>query len=356
MALHDKEVTAMMRRSFKEKLLLLLSSILAVTVTPFAVIRFRYEQWPSALLDVSVVCVMLGLFLHVYFTRETRIPGIALSLIFTVAALGSIYLLGIGQIYWAYPALTSAFFLLKIRYATLLAAVSLFIIEIMLWRLTSITTIFTITLPLLTSILFAYAFAVTANYQRSRLRRLATADPLTGAGNRRALNKKLDTASALLRRSQVPSSILIMDIDFFKTINDSHGHVIGDDVLVELADLIHANTRPTETLYRYGGEEFVVVAEHTGLEGAAQLAEKLCGLIEHNAFVADVHFTMSVGAAEIQHSEGRQGWLNRADKALFRAKEEGRNRVILDTAVQVVLLPKPPRGKNGRERLEAVEL
>jgi len=324
-------------RSFKEKLLLLLCAILAVAVTPFAIMRFRHEQWPAALLDISIVCVMLGLFLHVYFTRETRGPGIVLSLIFTVAALGSMFLLGNDQIYWAYPALTAAFFLLKTRYAALLSAVSLLAIEAMLWNSTPPAVIFTISLTLLTSMLFAYAFAVTASNQRSRLRHLATVDPLTGTGNRRAQNEKLDTVNALFRRAQVPGSILILDIDYFKKINDTHGHIVGDDVLVEVADLIRANTRPTETLYRYGGEEFIVIAEHTDLEGAAQLAEKLRRLIEQKTFVSGIRLTMSFGVAELHRSEGRQGWLSRADGALLRAKKEGRNRVVLDVPTEIML-------------------
>ena len=337
--LPDKKIMAMMGRSFKEKLLLLLCAILAVAVTPFAILRFRHDQWPAALLDTSVVCVMLGLFLHVYFTRETRVPGIALSLIFTVAALGSIYLLGNGQIYWAYPALTAAFFLLETRYAALFSGASLLAIEAMLWRTTPAATIFTITLTLLTSMLFAYAFAVTASRQRSRLSQLAMIDPLTGTGNRRAQNEKLDAANALFRRAEVPANILILDIDHFKKINDRHGHITGDDVLLEMADLIRANTRPTETLYRYGGEEFIIIAEHTALSGAAQLAEKLRRLIEQNTFSADIRLTVSFGVAELHRSEGRQGWLSRADDALFQAKNEGRNRVVHDTTTEVMLFP-----------------
>ena len=335
----------MQERSFKEKLLLLLSAILSVSVTPFAIMRFTQEQWASALLDTSVVCVMLGLFLHVYYTHETRGPGIFISLIFIVAALGSIYLLGNGQIYWAYPALTASFFLLKTRYAAALSAASFVAIEIMLWNTTPPDVMFTISLTLLTSVLFAYSFAATASSQRSKQRHLATIDPLTGTGNRRAQNEKLDSVNALFRRAQVAGSILILDIDYFKNINDTHGHIVGDGVLVEIADLIRANTRPTETLYRYGGEEFIIIAEHTALEAAAQLAEKLRGLTEQNTFVSGIRLTVSFGVAELQRSEGRQGWLGRADRALFRAKSKGRNCVVVDVPAKIMPLPRVAAAK-----------
>ncbi|RLA55044.1 MAG: hypothetical protein DRQ65_00730 [Gammaproteobacteria bacterium] len=330
---------AMMGRSFKEILLLLLCAIPAGAVMPFAIMRFRHEQWPAALLDASFVCVLLGLFLHVYFTRETRVPGVVLSLIFMVATLGSIYLLGNGQIYWAFPALTVAFYLLETRYAALLSALSLLAIEAMLWSSTPAATMLTITLTLLTSMLCAYSFAATVNRQRTRLKHLATIDPLTGTGNRRAQNEKLDAVNALFRRAQIPGSILILDIDYFKKINDTYGHIVGDDVLIEMADLIRANTRPTETLYRYGGEEFIVIAEHTDLEGAAQLAEKLRLCIEQKTFVSGIRLTTSFGVAELHRGEGRQGWLGRADEALFRAKNNGRNRVVQGAPAKITLLP-----------------
>jgi diguanylate cyclase (GGDEF)-like protein len=317
----------MMGRSFKEVLLLLLTAILTLAVIPLAILRLQNAQWWAALLDSSIVLVMLGLFLHVYYSRETHTPGIVLAVIFVVATLASLYLLGSSQIYWVYPALTAAFFLLETRYAVLLSVASLLAIGAMLWDSLFTTEILTVFLTLATNILFAYSFALTAKRRQSQLQRLATVDPLTGAGNRRAQNDKLDNVNAAFRRAQVPCSVMILDIDHFKKINDTHGHVVGDEILVEVADLIRTNIRSTESLYRYGGEEFIVVAEHTSLQNAGQLAEKLRRLIEQKSFCRGIHLTTSFGVAELQGGEGRKGWLNRADGALFRAKGEGRNRV-----------------------------
>ena len=160
----------MQERSFKEKLLLLLSAILSASVTPFAIMRFTQEQWASALLDTSVVCVMLGLLLHVYFTHETRGPGIIISLTFIVAALGSIYLLGNGQIYWAYPALSGTFFLLESRQAALFNALTFVAIGTMLWSSLNAIEVFTVSLTLLATTLFACSFALTAREAEFALR------------------------------------------------------------------------------------------------------------------------------------------------------------------------------------------
>lgn len=330
----------MTERSFKEILLLLLSAILFVAIIPFAIFRFRAEQWQAALFDSSVICVMLGLFLHVYFNRETRGPGVVMALTFVAASLGSMHLLGSSQIYWIYPALSASFFLLETRQAAILSMLSIAATVALFWTEFTATTMLTVFLTLITSILFAYSFALTAKRQQSKLQRLATLDPLTGAGNRRAQNEKLDAANALFRRAQLPCSILILDIDHFKKVNDTYGHVVGDDILVGVADLIGAHTRPTENLYRYGGEEFIIVAENTELQGAAQLAEKLRELIDLHTFVSDIHITVSFGVAGLDRGEGRQGWLNRADAALFRAKGGGRNRIVLaEPSIRIRFVP-----------------
>lgn len=329
----------MMGRSFKELRLLLLSSTLTLAVIPLAILLLWDEQWAAAVLDICIAWVMLGLFLHVYFKRETRLAGTVMAVVFVVAAVGSLYVQGPSQIYWLYPAVASTFFLLTIRRAVELCIVAFLATEALLWGSMSATEFITISLTLLTSILFAYSFAITGKRQRSRLLHLATVDPLTGAGNRRAQNEKLDAVSALFRRSRMPGSVLILDVDHFKRINDTHGHIVGDEILIQLADLIRANTRPSENLYRYGGEEFIVIAEHTELEGAAHLAENLRSRIEQKNFVAGIHLTVSLGVAELQPGEGRQGWLGRADGALFRAKGEGRNRVVLAPETNTAFKP-----------------
>ena len=319
----------MTTRSFKEVQLLLITSVLAAAVTPFAIVRLQEQQWALGLLDFGIVSVMLGLFAHVYLSHETRVPSIVISVTFVVASIGSVSLQGVSQILWAYPALVATFFLLKTKYAVPVSSASFLIIIGLLWNSVSDTVLVTISLTLLTNILFSYSFALTAKRQRATLKRLATVDPLTGAGNRRAQNQKIDATNALYRRSHVPASILILDIDHFKNVNDTYGHITGDEILAGLAELIRENTRPTESLYRYGGEEFIVVAEYTELAGASALAEKLRVAIEEKSFASNIHLTVSFGVAELQPGEGRQWWLGRADQALFRAKSEGRNRVAL---------------------------
>jgi diguanylate cyclase (GGDEF)-like protein len=335
-------------RSFKEMLLLSISGVLILALTPLAIFSMLNEDWSASALEASVVVVMLGLFLYVYVSRETRRSGTIMAVTFVSAAVGLIRIMGPGEIHWLYPALTAIFFLLDARNAIMLAAGAFGATLALLWNPLSLVGLFSVSLTLTVNILFAYFFALNAKRQRERLEHLANVDPLTGAGNRRAQDRKLDAVSALFHRANIPCSILILDVDHFKKINDGHGHTIGDNILVEVAELISTNTRPSENLYRYGGEEFTIVAENTGMEGAHRLAEKLRELIDENAFSSGIHVTASFGVAEVQRGEGPRGWLGRADRALFKAKERGRNRVVLAA-------PAPPPPPKLKPRLVAVE-
>jgi len=187
----------------------------------------------------------------------------------------------------------------------------------------------TVCLTLVITILLANAFSLTSRRQQIALSVMANIDPLTGVGNRRALNQKIDSVTAIHRRSSSPASLLILDIDYFKKINDLHGHVMGDQILVEIADHIRRYTRATESVYRYGGEEFVVIAEQTGLEAAAVLGENLRYSIEQRVFSSGIKLTVSIGITELQNGQGRQGWLGDADALLFQAKGKGRNQVVV---------------------------
>lgn len=158
---------------------------------------------------------------------------------------------------------------------------------------------------------------------------LATKDPLTGVGNVRAMQGKLDKVVARFERNKIPDSLVMLDLDRFKDVNDAHGHAVGDQILVRVAEVLRMRIRFTDSLYRIGGEEFLVVLEGQNLEQAAHLAEQLRTLIEANQLAPDRPVTISLGVAEITASESRSEWLARADAALYRAKNNGRNTTVL---------------------------
>ncbi|MFN4289434.1 MAG: GGDEF domain-containing protein [Permianibacter sp.] len=160
--------------------------------------------------------------------------------------------------------------------------------------------------------------------------RAARQDALTGVGNRAALEQTLATELGLAQRHGGPFSLLLIDIDHFKAINDRFGHAAGDEALRTVAKRLTELTRSSDAVFRYGGEEFVILLRNTDVKSAAILAERLraaieCAPVRCNDHVINV--TISSGLTGYQRNASSEQLLELADRALYRAKDEGRNRV-----------------------------
>ena len=166
---------------------------------------------------------------------------------------------------------------------------------------------------------------------------MAITDQLTGLYNRRYMSRHLATLMKNATPGK-PISFLIMDIDYFKAVNDTHGHDVGDEVLREFANRIAANVRGIDLACRYGGEEFVVVMPDTDAGFAFSVAERLRQGLESTPIPISrspgkLKITVSIGIASTTGSqEAPDTVLHRADQALYRAKREGRNRVVAEAA------------------------
>lgn len=166
-----------------------------------------------------------------------------------------------------------------------------------------------------------------------RLEELAHTDPLTKTLNRRALGERLAAEMERVRRYSTTLSLLLIDLDHFKQVNDTHGHLAGDDVLIEIAALLHRVVRAVDVVARYGGEEFIIVLPETGAPGAEAFAERLRELIEAQSFcqtrATPIRLTTSIGVSAFPGFgvDSVEDLLASADQALYRAKSEGRNRV-----------------------------
>jgi len=167
---------------------------------------------------------------------------------------------------------------------------------------------------------------------------MAITDQLTGLHNRRYMARHLDNLLLNAKKSERPLAFVIMDIDHFKTVNDTYGHDIGDEVLKEFVGRIAANTRGIDLACRYGGEEFVVVMPDTDVSAAYAIAERLRQTVEANPVKVSrapglLNVTISIGIAKMEGAEDTaETLLHRADQALYRAKRSGRNRVVADAA------------------------
>jgi two-component system cell cycle response regulator len=166
--------------------------------------------------------------------------------------------------------------------------------------------------------------------------KLATTDAVTGLYNRHYMSSHLDTLFAASKKSGKPMSLALLDIDHFKSVNDTHGHAAGDEVLAEFARRIARNVRGVDLPARYGGEEFVVIMPETRTEGARLIAERLRTAIEEAPFevgseAGPIEVTVSVGLASTEGREVKSShdFIELADGALYKAKEGGRNRVVV---------------------------
>ena len=169
---------------------------------------------------------------------------------------------------------------------------------------------------------FNYARAVRTSFQ----------DALTGAGNRAALERDLDRECSLARRTKMPLSVLMLDLDKFKHVNDNWGHQCGDDVLKSTASTILESTRGSDMIYRYGGEEFFLILACTPSDGARLVAERIRKDIASMTLDIDegqFSITASLGVSTLNEGDNTNSLIRRADEALYQAKSEGRNQVQL---------------------------
>jgi diguanylate cyclase len=164
-----------------------------------------------------------------------------------------------------------------------------------------------------------------------RIEELAELDDLTGSFNRRCIMRFLDDEIERAHRANTPCSVSLIDLDWFKRINDTYGHPTGDEVLRTFAITVFANIRGVDRFGRYGGEEFLLLLPDTPHDVAVRLLNRLRAIIaelDWSAFSPGMQVTMSAGIVTLKAGETADALLARADGALYKAKAEGRNRIV----------------------------
>jgi diguanylate cyclase (GGDEF)-like protein len=194
-----------------------------------------------------------------------------------------------------------------------------------------------------TIVLYSVSFLLYRNSQsESVLKRLATTDPLTGTLNRRHYMELMSREQRRAERYNAVFSVLMIDIDHFKRVNDTHGHQIGDQAIQAMSCACQKALRPTDLLARYGGEEFIITLTHTDQPGAAKVAERLreaVSEIELQTEQGVLKFTISIGVCTFFKRSLLEEIIGRADQALYQAKTSGRNRVCLAPSPDAQLSP-----------------
>ncbi|NTW65872.1 MAG: GGDEF domain-containing protein [Nitrospirae bacterium] len=184
---------------------------------------------------------------------------------------------------------------------------------------------------IISTIVDSISIALEKNLSRTLLENAAAIDPLTNCYNRRALDSFIENDIAYAQRNRKDLSIIMLDIDNFKGINDTYGHLAGDAVLREISTMLPTLVRKSDYLARYGGEEFVLVLPDSSLYHAVQLADKIRKTIERRSVRFEdksITFTASFGVACLENKTDRVSLLKEADERMYRAKATGKNRVV----------------------------
>ncbi len=163
----------------------------------------------------------------------------------------------------------------------------------------------------------------------TQLEQISQHDHLTGLANRYALHQRFDIEMDAVSQTQQVFSLIMLDIDFFKTINDEHGHDVGDQVIREFALLLNTMLRENDLIGRWGGEEFLILCSQTPQNGAFKVAEQVRLSMQTYVFTAGLQITASFGISEYRHGETIGDTIKRADDALYLAKNNGRNQIVL---------------------------
>lgn len=261
--------------------------------------------------------------------RSLASAGILLCISNALGSLLAVWLLGINALAWVYLAVMANFFIVRKQIATLanlaLVAVLLVIPDILLGDPINTPGLAVIGLTLA----FGYHFSRRLQGDRARLELLASMDALTGLPNRRMLEKTLTQLIADARRDRHQYALVVLDIDRFKEVNDRHGHTAGDTALSDLSMILRFELREHDKVFRFGGEEFVILANTRSREALESFTERIRKAVYQSLRGPGGRITISLGAAMYAGEPHWQDWFSRADAALYRAKAGGRNNYMI---------------------------
>lgn len=321
---------ARLRKDFRLSIITVFGVCAVVSIAPFAALRFSQGQWLAGVVDALIVAGIVGPTIYAWRGGNLDRAGLCIAITNTTGALLIVALLGKTGVFWLFPTLLANAFLVRPGIAGGIALGAVVLTQFQAEAFDSFGQRLTVTTTLLLVSLFAYIFAMRTAIQRRTLEEIAALDPLTGARNRRAMEAEVAIALNAHQRTGRPVTLAVLDLDHFKRVNDRLGHEAGDRLLCTFVDLVRRSTRATDRLFRFGGEEFVLLMEHTDEIGAVRAFANLQRRIHDELRAGDEPVTVSMGAAVLRHGENRDAWFARADAALYRAKQDGRDRLVID--------------------------
>ena len=314
---------------FRLAMVTLFSSCACIIIIPFGLYRFWIGDYLIGIADLLIVCGFVCLMVYAWRSDRSALVGNITATFASAATLAMLVFLELNHS-WIFAALVANFLLATRRVAILVSALVILVVSkilVLRGEMAPLELATVISVSILMS-LFALIFASRVDSQHRRLSELATLDPLTGAANRRMLKVDLESAIRAAAQGEEPCTLAVLDLDHFKQVNDQHGHQTGDQILMDFSRIVQQSMRRTDRLYRYGGEEFVLLLPQTSANNAERALEKLLANVRKQLKAPDRPVTVSVGVATLRIDEEAADLLNRADAALYKAKENGRDCLI----------------------------
>jgi diguanylate cyclase (GGDEF)-like protein len=311
----------------RERLMYALSILAVAALLPFAVHNFLKAR---PLLGFAILSVVVPIAIDGWAIRARRKPPVpyALLLVPICATITlSLALQGVNGAFWCYPAVLFFFFVSSRVIANVCSAALLIVGTASVYYYITPRVTVRFAAALILTIFMINVIQTIVGDLHSRLVAQAITDPLTGAFNRRYMETRLFEAIESSRRRLGPVSLLILDIDHFKRVNDEHGHKVGDTVLQGVVALMRKRSRAVDLLFRMGGEEFVLLLADTGEPAALTVAEALRQAVADSPLLEGRTVTASIGVGETRPGDTVDSWLKDTDAALYAAKSGGRNRV-----------------------------
>lgn len=329
-------ILARLRKDFQLCIITLMGFFGVLGITPYAVYRLSHGNYPVGIADTVIVLTTIGAMAYAWRTGDTRRPGLWLVVVDSLCATLIAVKLGVNGLFWIYPLILLNFFMV-VPLIALLATCAVLSVLVTYATLVpgavfeSHYQMLSFLVTAMVAGIMSFIFAQRAAYQRKQLQSWATRDALTGARNRRVMDQELKIAVANKRRHGISSAVLVIDMDHFKQVNDRFGHPMGDQVLIKFVELTNRCFRHEDRLFRFGGEEFLLLLSNTNEKGLRAAALQLQAQIAQHLKTPDGPVTVSMGGAVLYDNESWRDWLERADQQLYEAKRAGRNRIHIDT-------------------------
>ena len=350
----DAEDRRRFRRKFRDDyqfaMVVLFGALAALVVSGFVIYRYLFGFYFGGTVNLLIVLAILLVLYYAIRGGRTSRAGRFFVIVVVLGCIASTALFGRTGILWGYVVLWINFLLAGRRFALAanLILMSVLIVETSLFRSILEGVTYIITALMVTT--FGYIFAARLARYQDQLEQLALQDPLTFAGNRRMMRRDLNAAISSKRRSGRDYTLVLLDLDHFKSINDGYGHETGDRALREFADLVREHIRAEDGFYRFGGEEFVLLLPDHGAGTAMDAARSLHARISGRLVYEGASLRFSAGVAVLGDDEDWPEWLTRADRAMYRAKKAGRNRIELAGTKAGSVSPKTHRLVHASDR------